>query len=86
MRRVYENNIDGVRGGSTKIKLMEPKMALATINISNVCWFYKKGVYENLLPATGGGSTKNYSYRRRGVKFFSEFRQISTHLPRSDIK
>ena len=26
MRGVYENNINGVRGGSTKIKLMEPEM------------------------------------------------------------
>ena len=26
MRGVYENNINGVRGGSMKIKLMEPEM------------------------------------------------------------
>ncbi len=26
MRGVYENNINGIIGGSTKIKLMEPEM------------------------------------------------------------
>ncbi len=57
MRGVYENIINWVRGGSTKIKLMEPEMHV-----------YNKRYYDILkdLYAQGGSTKKHTVVCQRG--------------------